>query len=136
MLAVAVIVAFAYWPGLMTWDAVRQYGQVLDRNFDDWHPPAMEWLWLALVPIHSGPQPMLVLQLLLYWSGFALLAGWALAAHRRGVAAAIVEAINILSIFMSSTVVRGGLIVAYACRQHEQPNHPRTAIAEIARFTA
>ncbi|MBV9840206.1 MAG: hypothetical protein JOY99_01505 [Sphingomonadaceae bacterium] len=82
--------AFAYWPGLMTWDAIRQYGQALDGDFDDWHPPAMEWLWRQLVSVHPGPAPMLILQLALYWGGFALLAGWALRERRRGLAVALV----------------------------------------------
>lgn len=86
---VAIVQAVAYWPGLMTYDAARQYGQALDGEYDDWHPPAMEWLWRQLLTIHSGLAPMLVLQLLLYWGGFALLAGWALRSRRGGLAAAI-----------------------------------------------
>jgi hypothetical protein len=86
---VAILQAVAYWPGIMTWDAGRQYGQALSGAFDDWHPPVMEWFWRQLVPIHRGPGPMLVVQLALYWGGFALLAGWALRAGRRGLAVAL-----------------------------------------------
>ena len=89
MLAAAACTAIAYWPGLMTWDAARQYGQAIDGDFDDWHPPAMEWLWRQLIPIHDGLPPMLILQLALYWGGYALLAGWALREKRRGLATAI-----------------------------------------------
>jgi hypothetical protein len=89
MAAGAVVQAWAYWPGLMTWDAVRQYGQAIDGDFDDWHPPAMEWLWRQLLPLHAGPPPMLLLQLMLYWAGFALLAGWALKARRTGLPVAL-----------------------------------------------
>jgi hypothetical protein len=89
MAAAAAFQAWAYWPGLMTWDAVRQYGQAIDGDFDDWHPPTMEWLWRQLLPLHSGPQPMLLLQLMLYWGGFALLAGRALNARRPGLAVAL-----------------------------------------------
>ena len=89
MLAAATCTAIAYWPGLMTWDAARQYGQAIDGDFDDWHPPVMEWLWRHLIPIHDGLQPMLILQLALYWGGYALLAGWALREGRRGLATAI-----------------------------------------------
>lgn len=89
MLAALATTMAAYWPGLMTWDAIRQYGQAIDGDFDDWHPPAMEWLWRQLMPIHDGPAPMLVLQLLFYWSGFAGLAAWALSRQRRGLAAAL-----------------------------------------------
>ena len=87
--AAASLTALAYWPGLMTWDAIRQYGQAIDGDFDDWHPPIMEWIWRQLIPIHTGPAPMLILQLALYWGGFALIAGWALRARRRGLAVAL-----------------------------------------------
>ncbi|MES2055900.1 MAG: hypothetical protein V4564_08185 [Pseudomonadota bacterium] len=89
MLMGATATALAYWPGLMTWDAIRQYDQATSGAFDDWHPPAMEWLWRQLVPIHAGPAPMLVLQLLLFWGGLALLVAWALKGQRRGLAMAL-----------------------------------------------
>ena len=73
-LAGALITASAYWPGLMSWDPVHQYGQAVSGRIDDWHPPAMQWLWRQMLAIHSGPAPMLVLQLALYWGGLALLA--------------------------------------------------------------
>jgi hypothetical protein len=82
----------AYWPGIMIWDAIRQYGQAISGRFDDWHPPMFEWVWRQLLPIHTGPAPMLVLQLLLYWVGFLLLAGWALRRDRRSLAVAIMAA--------------------------------------------
>lgn len=66
-----------YAPGIMTWDSVRQYDQALSGRFDDWHPPAMEWLWRQLVPIHQGPMPMLLVQLALFWAGMAMLIAWA-----------------------------------------------------------
>lgn len=74
-LAAAAVTAFAYWPGLMTWDPVRQYGEVISGEIDDWHPPMMQWVWRQLIPLHPGPMPMLLLQLVLYWGGFLLLAG-------------------------------------------------------------
>jgi hypothetical protein len=89
LLAAACIQAWSYWPGIMPWDAVRQYDQALSGAFDDWHPPAMEWLWRQLTAIHSGPAPMLVVQLALYWTGFALLAGWAVRARRPRLALAL-----------------------------------------------
>lgn len=80
----------AFWPGLMTWDAVRQYDQALSGKFDDWHPPAMEWLWRRLIAIHRGPAPMLLVQLALFWGGMALLARWALRQARPWLATGIV----------------------------------------------
>jgi hypothetical protein len=89
MLAAAAVQLAAFWPGIMIWDAIRQYRQSLSGVYDDWHPPAMNWLWRQLLPIHSGPAPMLVLQALLYWGGFAMLAATALRSGRRWQAAAI-----------------------------------------------
>lgn len=82
----AVLQAAAYWPGVMTWDAIRQYGEALSGQYDDWHPPAMDWLWRQLIPLHAGPAPMLVVQLALFWGGFAGLAAWARRARRGGLA--------------------------------------------------
>ncbi|WP_267380941.1 MULTISPECIES: hypothetical protein [unclassified Sphingomonas] len=89
MLAAAAATLMAYWPGLMTWDAVRQYGQAIDGDYDDWHPPAMEWLWRQLIPIHAGPAPMLVLQVALYWIGLGLLSAWAWRRPRPGLGVAL-----------------------------------------------
>ena len=77
----AMLTAVAYWPGMMTWDAVRQYGEAVSGRMDDWHPPAMQWLWRQLIALRPGPAPMLVLQLALYWGGLALLA---IAMRRQG----------------------------------------------------
>ena len=69
------LTASAYWPGMMTWDAIRQYGEALGGEIDDWHPPVMQWMWRRLIEVHPGPAPMLLLQLALYWGGLAILAG-------------------------------------------------------------
>jgi len=88
-LAAAAVQLVAFWPGIMIWDAIRQYRQSLSGRYDDWHPPAMNWLWRQLLVFGNGPAPMLVLQALLYWGGFALLAGAAWREGRRWMAAAI-----------------------------------------------
>lgn len=76
------LVLLAYWPGVMIDDARWQYQQAVDNAFEDWHPPIMAWVWRQLMLLVApGPGPMLILQLLFYWAGFALLAGWA---WRRG----------------------------------------------------
>ncbi len=74
ILALAALQLVAFRPGIMVWDAIRQYRQALSGHYDDWHPPAMNWLWRQLGIFGSGPAPMLVLQVALYWLGFGLLA--------------------------------------------------------------
>lgn len=49
----------------------------------------MAWVWRRLAFIIPGPAPMLLLQLLLYWAGIALIAWWAYRRGERGLAAAI-----------------------------------------------
>ncbi|WP_240698922.1 hypothetical protein [Sphingomonas sp. AAP5] len=113
-----------FWPGIMTWDAIRQYGQALNGQYDDWHPPAMNWLWRQLGLFGAGPAPMLVLQLALYWGGTAW---WMQAAWARGQRAAA-GAIGLLalspivlvlvgtilkdSLFAGTLLLASGLLVA------------------------
>jgi hypothetical protein len=77
-----------YWPGIMTWDPIEQYGQAVANTYADWHPPIMAWIWHFLIPIHSGTAPMLVLQVALYLGGHSLLTTWALKRGRPGSALA------------------------------------------------
>ncbi|KKW89601.1 hypothetical protein [Sphingobium chungbukense] len=85
-LGAAVALSLSYWPGLVTYDSVRQYDQALSGAFDDWHPPMMEGLWRLILPLWPGPAPMLLLQLGLYAAGMAGLIAWALRRGRPGVA--------------------------------------------------
>ena len=82
MLGIAAVQLAAFWPGIMVWDAIRQYGQALSGRYDDWHPPAMNWLWRQMLPLRDGPAPMLLVQMLLYWGGLTLLASSALQQRR------------------------------------------------------
>lgn len=73
LVAAALVQGISYWPGIMTADAINQYGQAVEGAYDDWHPPIMAWLWHQLIGIHTGPAPMFVIQLALYWTGYALI---------------------------------------------------------------
>jgi len=77
VLAGLALVAYGYWPGIMIDDARWQYQQAVDNAYEDWHPPLMAWIWRRLMFLQPGPAPMLLLQLLLYWGGIALIALWA-----------------------------------------------------------
>ena len=108
----------AFWPGVMVWDAIRQYRQALRGRYDDWHPPAMNWLWRQLGGLAAGPAPMLVVQAGLYWAGFVLLAWAAARGGRRWPAAAIVAcALLPIPYLLVGTVLKdslmaGGLVFA------------------------
>lgn len=79
----------AFWPGIMVWDAIRQYGQALSGHYDDWHPPTLAWGWRQLGVFGPGPATMLVVQALLYWGGLGLLVDWAVRRRQMRLAVAI-----------------------------------------------
>jgi len=116
----ATLQARAYWPGLMTWDAIRQYHEALAAQYDDWHPPAMDWLWGQLRAFHHGPTPMLMLQLGLYWLGYAGLVAFALRARRCGLAVALAIAallpipLALMGAVLKDCLMAGALIATTA----------------------
>ncbi|WP_336959536.1 hypothetical protein [Sphingobium aquiterrae] len=135
----------AYWPGIMTYDSVRQYDQALSGAFDDWHPPVMGWIWRQLHVLMSGPAPMLLLQLLLYWSGFALIAGWAWRQRRRTLACALLLAgllpipLAIMGTILKDCLMTGALLWATAAVALARPGRDRAlrlAAAGLVCFAA
>lgn len=120
LLVVALLQAAAFWPGIMTWDAVRQYGEALTGHYDDWHPPAMDWLWRQLLVVHAGPAPMLLLQMALYWAGFAGLTAWAVRARRRALAVAFTLAammpipLALMGAVLKDCLMAGALVAVVA----------------------
>lgn len=133
-LLIGALAAWVFWPGVVMYDSVAQYGQVLSGEFDDWHPPIMAWLWRALhLRFGGGAAPMLMLQVGLYSGGFALLAH-ALASTGR------VKAALATIVLMASPLLLGwqvvvlkdaqmlgalmgavGLIAAYKLRERRTP---------------
>uniref|UniRef100_UPI0035C9E002 hypothetical protein n=1 Tax=uncultured Sphingomonas sp. TaxID=158754 RepID=UPI0035C9E002 len=88
-----------FWPGVVMYDSVGQFGQALAGEFEDWHPPAMARLWQGLHALFGGgAAPMLVLQSASYWAGLGLIAN-ALAQLGRMRAAAAVLMIGALPLF-------------------------------------
>lgn len=89
-----------FWPGIVTYDGIAQFEQALAGEYEDWHPPAMAWLWHALHGVFGGgAQALLLLQLALYWSGFGLIAA-ALARDARRRAAVCVLIVALLPLFL------------------------------------
>jgi len=87
-----------WWPGVVEYDSVEQYKQVLSGAYDDWHPPAMARLWAALHPLGPGAVPMFIWQVALYWLGLGLIAA-ALARMGKLRAGAVVLAIGAFPVF-------------------------------------
>lgn len=80
------IFSFAtFYPGLMTYDSIRQYEQALSGQFTDRHPPLMSLLWQALNLIAAGPQSLLAFIQIAYWLSFGLasLYAWRMAGRWR-----------------------------------------------------
>ena len=107
----------AYRPGIIVWDSIRQYGQALSGQYDDWHPPTMNWLWHELLVFGNGPGPMLVLQLALYWGGIGLLSLAALRRRRWALSAGIVAlalmpiALVLIGTILKDSLMAGSLLV-------------------------
>jgi hypothetical protein len=88
-----VVSLFSFWPGFMEFDSFDQYAQAVGQEpLNDWHPVIMALLWRFLIVFHDGPQPMLLLQLALYWSGFLYLAWHSLQKSRVVVAVGAIVA--------------------------------------------
>ncbi|WP_287459278.1 hypothetical protein [Sphingomonas sp.] len=105
MLAGWALTLAVYRPGFAMYDTLVQYRQIWSGRYDDWHPPAMARLWAALAWIAPGQAPLFVVQMTLYWLGFALLA-LALARNGRVRAAALLGGIAVLPSFLGwQTVV-------------------------------
>jgi hypothetical protein len=118
VIAAACSQGLSYWPGIMTWDAINQYGQAVSGTFDDWHPPAMAWLWRQLTALRAGPAPMYLLQLVLYWLGYGLILAGALRGGR-GLAAVIVSGcalmpfpLAIMGSVLKDCLMQGLLLIA------------------------
>lgn len=66
--------AYAFYPGIYHHDAWAYVSAVRSGNWSNWQPPLLGVLWVPLQSIWSGPQPMLALFLVGYWSAFVLMA--------------------------------------------------------------
>jgi hypothetical protein len=105
-----------FWPGIALYDSVKQYGQALSGEYDDWHPPVMARLWSLLIRVWPGTAPMFLLQMGLYWLGLGLFAA-ALARRgrsRAGWLALAAGAALVLPCWMAAVLKDGQMIGALA----------------------
>lgn len=72
--AAAVANFVAFYPGLLHHDAWAYFDAARKNNWTNWQPPLLGFFWYPLQKIYDGPQPMFVLFVAAYWSGFVLMA--------------------------------------------------------------
>ena len=71
-LAGLILTTLAFWPGIVHWDAIKQYDQAVTHSYNTWHPVIMAVWWSILDRIYRGSAPMLLFQLFLYWGALFL----------------------------------------------------------------
>lgn len=131
-----------FWPGFAMYDSVAQYAQTRSGEYTDWHPPAMARLWAVLdAAFGGGAEPMLVVQMGLYWLGLGLIAA-ALTRLERGVAAAAVLVIGVwppflgwLAAVLKDAQMAGAMLTAVGLVAHWRLREravPRAAWAAVA----
>ncbi|WP_176591383.1 hypothetical protein [Sphingobium sp. EM0848] len=144
-LLAAVALSLSYWPGLVTYDSVRQYDQALSGAFDDWHPPMMEGIWRLILPLWPGPAPMLLLQLGLYAAGMTGMIVWALRRGRPGVAVGLglctllPLSVALMGEVLKDCLMAGALTAAVAMMLLSQESRsvlPRVGAAALVFFAA
>ena len=70
----AIGTSFLFFPGLMSFDSIFLYRQVIgDMPMNNYHPPVMVYVW-QLGHHLMGPGSMLVFHQLMYWSALAVIA--------------------------------------------------------------
>lgn len=69
----AIAYAIVFYPGAMSFDSAYQWWQARGGESTNIQGVGMTWLWRAGNALAPGPGAMFVLQLLLFWSGLALI---------------------------------------------------------------
>jgi hypothetical protein len=67
------VTVYCYYPGYMSADSLDQLIQGRTGNMSDWHSPVMTFLLGQFDRISPGPQGMLILNNVLFWSGVGVL---------------------------------------------------------------
>jgi len=68
-----VVTTFIFYPGLMSFDSIYQYRQVVgDLAVQNYHPPIMVYVW-KLGHAIMGPGGLLVINQCMYWAAIALI---------------------------------------------------------------
>ena len=67
------VTVIGFYPGFMSPDSFNQYSQALTGHYNDHHPVVMAVLWSLLNQIASGPLPMLLFQITIYWTAVTII---------------------------------------------------------------
>uniref|UniRef100_UPI00214964AF hypothetical protein n=1 Tax=Tahibacter caeni TaxID=1453545 RepID=UPI00214964AF len=89
----ALLFALAFHPGWLSFDSSYQWWQARSGEISNINGIGIVLLWQAARLFHEGPQPLLLLQLALFWSGVALLALSAAATARARLALPLLLAV-------------------------------------------
>lgn len=136
-----------FWPGVAMYDSVEQFGQALSGRYDDWHPPILAHVWAGLHAVFGGTgEPMLVLQLALYWTGFGLIAA-ALARIGRVRAAVVTPMIGAMPLFLGwqavllkdtqmlgAALAASGIVAWWRLREHRLPWWAMVVVAVLSAY--
>ena len=132
------LVAALFWPGIVMYDTVAQYGQVLSGHVDDWHPPAMVRLWQLLRPLGGTTGPMFALQVTIYALGFAFVvaalgrSGRSWATLTTGVVALSPLLLGLQMVLLKDAEMFGALILAVGIVAHFRLAQQRVPIIATA----
>jgi len=76
VIAAAGIAFFAacYYPGAMSLDSAVIWSQARGAPSTNIYGAGLRWLWQVTDPIWTGPAPLFLIQLALFWTGLALIA--------------------------------------------------------------
>ncbi|MGB5291480.1 MAG: hypothetical protein WBN41_08520 [Lysobacterales bacterium] len=70
----AIGTSFLFFPGLMSFDSIFLYRQVIgDMPVNNYHPPVMVYMW-QMGHLLLGPGAMLIFQQLVYWTSITIIA--------------------------------------------------------------
>ena len=64
LIVIAVLIWQIYYPAIMSPDSIDQYGQALEGNFVDWHPPLMAIILAAVFKLGGGIGTLVFIQCL------------------------------------------------------------------------
>ena len=70
----ALVFTLAFYPGWLSFDSSYQWWQARTGEISTINGIGIVLLWRAARVLHDGPAPLLILQMLLFWSGAAWLA--------------------------------------------------------------